>query len=428
MSSLSEQIATSLLGRGYQVATTVAGPLVAAGLLLSKRGRIRFGERFGGWEPLTAPVSWWFHAASVGEVQGVIPILRKMRELYPEEGTLLTCTSPTGLDRAGNLVSNRRILPIDSPWCIRRALLRVGQPHLVFTETELWPELLRQALSRGLRCHIINGRISDYTVAWYRRLSPLLSPLLKQVSSVSVVDHTQAERFLSLGIAPERLSVTGHTKYDVHVAPLSIEERQALRQNFFGDGNGEERVVTLGSIRPGEEGVWFDAFQQLRARNLPLRLIVAPRHAERFEFFARELEKRSIRYRRYSHLSEDGNSSCSVVLLDAMGVLPQAYAVSDLAFIGATLVDIGGHNPLEAAVYGVPVCVGPYTSVIAGVVSELDSAHGVVKVSTQHDVTSLLERLVHSPATIQSIGVNAERVARHHQGASQRVLSVLRHE
>jgi len=428
MNSLSEQIATLVLSKGYQVATTVAGPLVAAGLLASGRGRVRFRERLGGWEPFPGPVAWWFHAASVGEVQGILPLLRKVRDRYPEEPSLLTCTSPTGLDRAGNIVRDLRILPIDAPWCVRRALARVEKPQIVFAETELWPELLRQSLARGLRCHIINGRISDYTVEWYRWLSPLISPLLRQVSSVSVVDEVQYDRFLRMGVPQERLSVTGHTKYDVDLTRPSSEEREALRRDFFGSMKADEKVVTLGSVRPGEEAVWFDAFQQASSEGAPLRLIVAPRHAEKFDFFARELERRGIRYRCYSHGVEGEGEDYPVLLLDAMGVLQRAYAASDLAFIGATLVDIGGHNPLEAAVFGVPVCVGPYTSVIQTVVSELDGAKGIIKVGAYNDILDTLRRLFTDPGSLEAIGLNAERVVLRHQGASERVLSVLRHE
>lgn len=427
MNSLSEQIATSLLSRGYQVATTVAGPLVAAGLLASRRGRIRFAERFGGWQPFPAPVSWWFHAASVGEVQGILPLLRKVRERYPEQDSLLTCTSPTGLERAGNVVKNLRILPIDAPWCVWRALGHVEQPQMVFTETELWPELLRQALARGIGCHIINGRISDYTVAWYARLAPLLAPLLQQLSSVSVVDALQYQRFVELGVPRERLAVTGHTKYDVEVNRPSNEERETLRRGFFSNIGSGEKIVTLGSVRPGEEGIWFDALQKVARDGSHVRCIVAPRHAEKFEYFARELDKRGMPYTRHSHRQHAGSAPCSTVLLDAMGVLTQAYAASDLAFIGATLVDIGGHNPFEAAVYGVPVCVGPYTSVISTLVDELERAQGVIKVSGCYDATEVLRQLTVAPAALEAIGASGGLVARRHQGAVDRVLSVVGH-
>lgn len=428
MSSLSKQIATSALGKGYQVATTVAGPLVAVGLLASKRGRIRFAERLGRWGHFGEPLSWWFHAASVGEVQGIFPLLRKVREEVPEEVALLTCTSPTGLERAGNVVRHLRILPIDSPWCVGRAVRSVGHPQLVLTETELWPELLRQALARNIRCHIINGRISDYTVSWYRRLRSLISPLLARMSSVSVGDELQKERFIEFGVPPELVAVTGHTKYDVEVHVPGIDERDGIRRSFFPAIQSNEKLVVLGSLRPGEERLWFDAFKEAQRRELPIRLVVAPRHAERYDLFARELERRDLHYSRYSEGVNERGIDHRVLLLDAMGVLQRAYSASDLAFIGATLVDIGGHNPIEAAVYGVPVCLGPYTSVISTVVSELETAQGIVRVRTMSDILEMLERTVVAPAELQTVGLNAQRVLLRHRGASERVLSVLRHD
>ena len=422
------QIPTGLVSKGYQVATTVVAPLVAAGMIASARGRIRLRERFGNWEQFEEPVSWWFHAASVGEVQGIVPLLRQLRERYPAEVSLLSCTSPTGLERSGNLVRYHRILPFDAPWCVRRALARVPQAELVLTETELWPELIRQVLERNMSCHLINARISDYTIGWYRRMRGLLAPLLTRVASVCVADVKQRERYIELGVPRERVFLTGHTKYDTDVVLPSQDERQALRKKFFPLINDQESILTLGSLRPGEEEYWFDAYRSARQASAPVRLVVAPRHAEKFNYFAGQLEKRGLEYRRFSELQQEGAGDPPVVLLDAMGVLQQVYSCSEVAFIGATLVDIGGHNPLEAAAYGVPVCLGPYTSVISEVVAELERVGGVRRVASRDDIVSLIDELVVAPQGLQRIGQNALAVVAHHRGASERVLSVLRNE
>jgi 3-deoxy-D-manno-octulosonic-acid transferase len=298
--------------------------------------------------------------------------------------------------------------------------------RFVLSETELWPNALRSALSRGVPCHIVNGRISDYTLDWYRRLHSVFCPMLAAFSSVSVPDFEQRERFVSLGVVSERVHVTGHTKYDATPRYAQDEARSELRREFFADIQDNEVIVTLGSIREGEEKAWIDALEQAWANNVRLRVIVAPRHAEKFEFFARAFDKLPVRQERWSSRSGNEVGHAELLVLDTMGVLEKAYAASDLAFVGATLVDIGGHNPFEPAMYGVPVVVGPYTSVIREPVDLMQKAGGVCRVASADDLFGLLSELASNPERLRRIGAAGQATWRSHQGAVQRVLSVIR--
>lgn len=418
-------MSTGTLHRVYNAASTCALPLAAAGLLLSRRGRRRVGERFGFWGSLS-DVSWWIHGASVGEVQGLLPLIASVRKEFPGDKILLSATSPTGLDRGESAVDLTRLLPLDAPLVLAHAMKNFRFQRFILSETELWPNALRAALSTGAPCHIVNGRISDYTLAWYRRLLPLFSPLLREFTSISVPDSEQRDRFLTLGVSRERVHVTGHTKYDATPRYLSGVTRDQLRREFFPDIREGEVVVTLGSIREGEELLWMSALERAWIAGLKLRVVVAPRHAEKFEFFSRAFANLPVAKERWSSRNSSSDNHALLLLLDTMGVLEKAYAASDLAFIGATLVDIGGHNPFEPAMYEVPVVVGPYTSVIREPVSLLQTAGGICSVRTADDLYNLLRELALEPARLRQVGAAGHSVWQRHSGAVQRALSVIR--
>ena len=424
MVSQRKQMPTGILSSAYGVAVTAATPLVAAGLACSARGRRRYAERFGLWESVP-PVQWWLHGASVGEVQGSLPFVAEIRAQPSEQKILLTSTSPTGLDRGGDKVEYRRLLPIDAGVCVRRAMSAVRAERFVLAETELWPTLLSELLRRDIPCHIMNGRISDYTFSWYRRFRSIFVPILSRFRSVCVPNELQRERYLELGVSPEALHVTGHTKYDSEPRVFGDESFRAIRNSFFADEAFDGPIVTLGSLRPGEEDVWLAPLREIRAGGGSLKVILAPRHMERVEYFAGKLARSGLSWVRWSEREQRTVSNASVVLLDVMGKLEEAYAVSNIAFIGGTLVDIGGHNPLEAAMYGVPVVVGPYTSVIQDLIEDMRAENGCIEVSDARDVARVLARVVGGDSSLQDVGERGQSVWLKHRGAAGRVLSVI---
>lgn len=408
----------------YRIAGGLALPGVAVGLLASRRGRARYGERFGSWQEVPG-APWWFHGASVGEVQGLLPLLRLIRERHPSEKILLTGTSVTGLERGAAAADYTRILPIDSLPLVARAMSRVSPSRLVISETELWPELLAQALARGIPLSIINGRISGYTLAWYRRLRPMFAPIISRCSSICVPDEEQRERYLEMGAIPERLFVTGHTKYDSEPRHPGDAKRGEIRSRLFSGLGDSSRILILGSVRPEEERWWLDACEQAWGQGQDLRLVVAPRHQEKTSYFIEKLRERGMPFMSWSERIAGTEGSARVLLLDTMGLLEEAYAGADLAFVGATLVDIGGHNPLEPAMYAVPVCVGPYISVIRTIVEEMEEASGIQRVFSAQDISRAVQRLMSGDPAQREIGRAGQQVWQRHRGAAARVLEQL---
>jgi 3-deoxy-D-manno-octulosonic-acid transferase len=204
---------------------------------------------------------------------------------------------------------------------------------------------------------------------------------------------------------------------------VSDGERIALRRAFFSSTSDETKIVVLGSVRPGEEMVWLEAFQAIRSVGRDVKMILAPRHMEKVDYFVSKVRSTNLSWARWS--DQERGPSSDILVLDVMGKLEEAYATAHLAFIGGTLVDIGGHNPLEAAMYGVPVVVGPYTSVIQDVLSDMREPQAVIEVAVGQNVLPILERLVSGDAALRETGEMGKLVWLQHRGAAQRVVSVI---
>jgi 3-deoxy-D-manno-octulosonic-acid transferase len=255
----------------------------------------------------------------------------------------------------------------------------------------------------------------------------LFGPLIGRCVSISVADEEQQERFLALGANPKSLHVTGHTKYDTTPRFSGDGARERARQKFFPGIDAHTSLVVLGSLREGEELAWFAALLRAWAAGIELRVIVAPRHAEKFEFFWAALPRLGRKAVRWSSGEVSREQGHEVLLLDTMGLLEEAYAASDLAFVGATLVDIGGHNPLEPAMYRVPVVVGPHTSVVRSTVSRMREQGGIIEVTDANTVFEVLQRLGAGDLSLQQGARAGYRVFSSYAGASKRVLEVIHH-
>jgi 3-deoxy-D-manno-octulosonic-acid transferase len=241
------------------------------------------------------------------------------------------------------------------------------------------------------------------------------------------VDGEQRNRYISLGVREELIRVTGHTKYDTEPRLLKQPSHERAGEVTFWRAGQRVPTIVLGSLRPGEEGVWLDAYSDVYREGGTVRVILAPRHMEKVEYFAQKIAELGIPFSRWSQ-GGGGARYEDVILLDSMGKLEEAYAIADLAFVGGTLVDIGGHNPLEPAMYAIPVAVGQYTSVIRDIVQSMRGAGGIVEISSARDVVSLVKRVMADDPELKLIGKRGESVWQSHRGAAKRVMSVVAHD
>jgi len=347
------------------LAIRVAAP-VAFSVLLLRGFRDRaywqaLGERFGFAGGPAAEVTpqpcIWLHAVSLGEVAASASLVHALAARYSEVRIVLTTATPTGRARARALFGERvevRYLPYDLPAAVRRFLARTRPQIGIIVETELWPNLFREATLRGIPLLLASARLSATSVSRYRRFGSLFRGLFTPNVWVAAQTRTDAERFAAIGAAPSRLRVVGNLKYDIEVGADTVRDGLALRSRNFG----VRPVWVAGSTHEGEEQQVLAAHARVRARHATALLLLVPRHPQRFDAVATLLTRAQVPFVRRS-TGAPIRAEDSVLLVDTVGELLTFYAAADVAFVGGSLAPVGGHNLLEPAALGVPVLTGP---------------------------------------------------------------------
>ena len=351
----------------YLLAVYLAAPVISVTLAargLRDRSYWRnFRERFG-LGPFLAKSPIWVHAVSVGEVQAAAALIVALRDGYPETPLLVTTFTPTGAARARALfrgTAEVRFLPFDLPGSVRRFLDRARPRLAVIIETELWPNLYRQCRLRRIPLVIASARLSRRSTDRYRRLGALFKETVAGGIVVAAQGEGDAERFRALGAAAERTHITGNLKFDLALPPDIGERGKALREQYAP----RRALWVAGSTHGGvEEEAVLAAQRSVGAARCAALLVLAPRHPSRFAEVASWLERQGIAFTRRSQSSagDASRDEPSVLLLDTLGELIYFYAAADVAFVGGSLVPIGGHNLLEPAALGLPVLTGPNNS------------------------------------------------------------------
>ncbi|CAD5106517.1 lipid IV(A) 3-deoxy-D-manno-octulosonic acid transferase [Zestomonas carbonaria] len=403
-------------------------PLVGLRLFLRSRKAPayarRIGERFASGLPVLEPGGIWVHAVSVGESIAAAPMVRALLERHPELPITITCMTPTGSERIQALFGDRVqhcYLPYDLPWAAGRFLDRIRPKLAVIMETELWPNHIHQCAKRGIPVALANARLSERSARGYARFAGLTRPMLGELSWLAVQTEVEAERFRQLGARPERVTVTGSIKFDLHIDPTLTERATALRAEWGIDGRP---VWIAASTHAGEDEIVLDAHRQLLDRHPDALLILVPRHPERFAGVHELCRQRNFATRRRS-TGETVDGQTQVLLGDTMGELLFLYALADLAFVGGSLVANGGHNLLEPAALGKPVLSGPHLFNFLEIAAQLREAGALLEVEEAPALAEALLRLWAEPASAQSMSDAGLSVLRANQGALERLLGGL---
>ena len=384
----------------------------------------RIGERFG----LGARIGSergcvWIHAVSVGEVQAAVPIVQALRSRYPDETILVTSTTLTGAARISKVFGGavvHRYFPFDFPGSMARFLDRVEPRVAIIMETEIWPNMLAQCRFRGIPVVLANVRLSERSAAGYRRFRRLFAPALGGVAAIAVQSGEDARRIVSIGAPPDLIDVTGSTKFDVPMLASLREEAAALRRTL-GSSRG---IWIAASTHDGEEALVLDAFERVLHRLPGSLLVLVPRHPERFRAAAALARRRGfdpvMRSRRPADCSR-----AHVFIGDTMGELPLFYAAADVAFVGGTLVEGGGHNMLEPAALGLPVLFGPHVFNFAEISRRLIEAGGAQTVS---DAASLGEAVIgylNDADLRHATGARGRAFVESNRGAGDRMVAMI---
>ena len=345
----------------YSLAAYLLAPVFCGVLLwrgLRERGYWHdFSERFGFGESLGAP-SIWVHAVSVGEVQAAAALIRSLQERYSKIPLVVTTLTPSGRGRARALFGDKvqvRHIPLDLPGCVRRFFDRVKPRIAIIFETELWPNLYHECGRRRVPLVLASARISPRSVGRYRRMAGLFRGALSHDIVIAAQGSGDAERFRSIGANPARTHVTGNIKFDIALSREVTVDGRALRE-LHAPGR---KVWIAGSTHDGEEQMVLAAHRQVRHAHPDALLVLAPRHPNRFATVEQWLKREDVRFVKRSQ-GIKCNPATEVLLVDTLGELVKFYAASDIAFVGGSLVPIGGHNLLEPASLGLAILTGPH--------------------------------------------------------------------
>ncbi|HEY9547201.1 MAG TPA: lipid IV(A) 3-deoxy-D-manno-octulosonic acid transferase [Solimonas sp.] len=403
-------------------------PFVLLRLLWRSRAlpayRQRWGERFGFVVRPAAPIAVWVHAVSVGETLAAVPLIRSLIARHGVGRIWVTTTTPTGSERVQQLFGAEVMhtyAPYDLPDVVARFLASVQPARIVVMETELWPNLLRAAKRRRIPLTIVNARLSPRSFKGYSKVAGFARRTLADAAHVAAQSQADAERFRELG-AP-RVSVMGNIKFDQQLPPAQIALGRALRKRL-----GTRPVWIAASTHEGEDELLLAAHRELLCRHADAALLLVPRHPQRFDTVARLVEKHRFSLQRRSVLGAlDGDIAmidAQVLLGDSMGELFAYFAAADVAFVGGSLVPIGGHNVLEPAALGLPVLFGPHMHNFVAARDLLLAAQAGIEVSAA-SLSGNLGVLLDDPVRRSTIGAAGFAVVEANRGALQKLLAAI---
>jgi 3-deoxy-D-manno-octulosonic-acid transferase len=410
----------------YRVLVAVVLPFVIPVLkirqLFTGKSRPRLRDRMGFDLPELPQDGIWIQAVSVGEVELARRLITELRRESPELPLFVTATTATGLDLARRSFDKEVPVfpcPLDLAGPVRRVLEAARPRLLVLVETELWPEMLYQAGRRGIPVAVVNARLSEGSFAGYLRVASPLRSLLAPLALVLARTEADGERFAALGVPADRISVSGNVKYDLEPDERPLEWAEAVRS-----AAGGRPIVVAGSTMEGEEAQVLDAVAKLRADGAAPFLILAPRHPERFDAVARILGERGLVFSRRSG-GEAIPPGADVFLLDTIGELSRAYRLAQVAFIGGSLAPTGGHNPLEAAAWGVPVLSGPHVHNFLEVYDEMTAAGGARLVADVVELRVAAAVWLDDDKFARAAGAAGREVVETNRGATGRTVTAL---
>ncbi|MDX6695712.1 MAG: 3-deoxy-D-manno-octulosonic-acid transferase [Blastocatellia bacterium] len=398
---------------------------------------VGLGERLGRLPPLSTedrPVIW-LHCVSVGETQAARSLVSALLDEYPTHALVVSTTTATGQRVARQVFKDDAAavfyFPFDWAWTVRRALKIINPQTVLIMETELWPRFLRECRRRRIAVAVVNGRLSERSFRRYRIARGFISRVVNCLSLALMQSEADAARVRALGLEAGRVLVSGNVKFDAGVDEFASELTFQLRERFQLDD--ARPLIVAASTHAPEERVVVDAYRQLRAASslgMP-RLLIAPRHPERFAEVAAMLDASGFRWSRRSSAASEFDSSCEIILLDSIGELRAVYALAALVFVGGSIAPVGGHNVLEPAATGACIITGPHTFNFAAIMKEFLEAEALVQLPLLRE-TEYAARLAQVCAELLTderrrarLSAQARLTLEQNRGATMRTLKML---
>jgi len=379
----------------------------------------------------------WFHAVSVGEVKLLRPLLQKIRDTLPDWCCVVSTTSKTGMDLAKQLFDKDWTVffcPLDFSWAIENAFQRLKPDMLVLVEQELWPNLVETAKKNGVKLAIVNGRFGEGGYKRYLWIRPIIAPMLRKFDLIAPQTELYAGWFRRLGASSEVIRITGSIKFDGANTDRNNPETEHFRKIA---GITENDIVFLaGSTQYPEESLAVDCYEHLKKDFPRLRLIIVPRHPERFGEVSAMLDAKEILWERRSTLPQDTRKEpgtersavpehSRVLLVDAVGELGGWWGTAAIAFVGGSIGKRGGQNMIEPAAYGAAVCFGPNTKNFRDIVAMMLRDEAAQVVHDRQEMERFVRRCLEEPNFAEQLGNNAKSLVQRQVGATQKTLDLL---
>ncbi|MGB7347722.1 MAG: 3-deoxy-D-manno-octulosonic acid transferase, partial [Pirellulaceae bacterium] len=416
----------------YLFALTLLSPLIAYRMFRHGRYRRGIGEKLLGLSAKRAKhlrgdasTCLWLHAVSVGEVNLLPGVVAKLKADSPDVSIAISTSTDTGYDVAVKHFDQERVFfcPLDFTWAVRRTLRHLSPSRLVLAELELWPNLIRAASRQNVPVMVMNARLSQKSSLGYQKYARLTQSTFQRLTWVGCQDQVCAERFIACGTPAKNVVVTGSLKFDDAPKTRDTPEVQA-RQEWAGV-DPWHRVWMFGSTQAGEEELGLAVYQSLKKEHPELRLILVPRHPERFDAVARLIQSTGLNVHRRSSgesLYDSQWTDETVILIDSIGELRHWWGVCQIATVGGSFGDRGGQNMLEPAGYGSAVSFGPNTRNFAEIADRLIQANGAIRVASQAELSDFVRRCLNDIPAADALGRAARKVIDQHRGATERTV------
>jgi 3-deoxy-D-manno-octulosonic-acid transferase len=416
-----------MLNSIYLAVLLLASPWVLWSAWRQGKYREGFAAKFLGQVPVRTSYRQcvWLHAVSVGEVNLLASTLRELASRRPDVECVISTTTKAGYDLAVKKYADYTVFycPLDFSWAVDRAMRRIRPELLVLAELELWPNLITAAKLRGVKVAIINGRLSDKSFRGYSRLRPLVAKVLRKADLIAAQNVETADRFLKLGAAPAAIVSTGSLKFDgVQTDRNNSRTRELRSLAHFGD---DDQVFLVGSTQDPEEAMAVRIFQGLVTEFPRLKLVLVPRHPQRFDEVAEMLDRSGTTWIRRSELTPNDSNKYPVILVDTVGELGAWWGTTTVGFVGGSFGNRGGQNMLEPAAYGVATCFGPNTWNFRDIVSQLLKADGAEVVHSEAELATFVRRALENPTWAVELGQRARQLVVSQQGATGRTVDLL---
>ena len=375
----------------------------------------------------------WLHCVSVGEAQAAQSLVREISNRFPKLALVISTTTVTGQQVAGELFRDQAAavfyFPIDWAWTIRRVLSKLQPAAILVMETELWPRMFREAGKREIPVALLNGRISDKSFGRYKLVRPFIRRVLNDLTLAAMQTEQDAARIEQLGMPENRISIAGNLKFDSASTTSDFDLGSEIR-NRFGFNDGRPLIVAASTHDP-EERVVIDAFRSVRQAHSGARLLIAPRHPERFEEVASLLSNSGFSSVRRSATPSAEDVRADVVLLDSIGELRAVYPLADVAFVGGSIAPHGGHSLIEPGAHGVCTVTGPHTQNFAAVTQALLDEDALIQLRETDEPAAELARvfteLLSDEPRRRSIAERAKAVCDRNRGATERTIDLISH-